>query len=169
MKNKFPDYTSPISVICFTILIFTASCNKRNQSASESENICVTRLSPKVGDYAVSGAGLDSIYALFNANNLSTANLQFQSWGTDTEVNVDQGAYNGYQEQVLATQFFNGLPVFADEESFAFNDGKFQPVGIYDGYNGPVPNADTIGHQGAARLLPAYNSYSSNRQSIILV
>ncbi|HEX9513059.1 MAG TPA: hypothetical protein VF939_21365 [Puia sp.] len=89
---------------------------------------------------------------MFSANHLSTANLQFQIWQTDTEININPGAYNGYQEQALAIQFFNGLPVFANREFFTFNAGKFQPGGLYDGYTGPAPTADTIGHQTLAGL-----------------
>src|ERR1700733_6223406 len=87
-----------------TTTLFLASCHKHN-AASESGTSCVTRLSPAVTDFKVSGADLDSIYALFNANNLSTANLQFTAWFTFMTSNILPGAYNGYQEQVQAIQF----------------------------------------------------------------
>jgi hypothetical protein len=148
MQNKFAGY------FIFTTIFFIASCAKHNQS-SGNENICVTRISPKVGDYNVSGASLDSINALFTANNLSTANLQFQSFGTDTTINVNPGAYNGYQEQIAAVQFFNGLPVFDDNAYFTFNAGIFQPSFLV-GYTGPSPNADTTSHQNFANLRNAF-------------
>lgn len=148
MKGKLFNY--------IIIFILTASCNKHNQSTSENETACITRLSPKVSDYGISGAKLDSVYALFSANNLSTANLEFESWGSGTVVNVNPGAYSGYQEQVLAIQFFNGLPVFASEVFFIFNAGRFQPGGIYDGYTGPAPSSDTSGHQTFPGLKKAF-------------
>ncbi len=156
MKNKPFDLTGFFQLTCFIIIIFSASCTKDNQSASENQSICVTRLSPQPSDYKVVGASLDSIYALFRANNLSTANLQFLSWSTDTTTNIYPTAYSGYQEQVLAIQFINGLPVFADDEFFTFDAGKFQPGGIYDGYTGPAPSADSTGHQTFPDLRKAF-------------
>jgi hypothetical protein len=137
--------------------LFLASCHKHN--GAETETSCVTRLSPNVADFKVSGNALDSIYALFSANHLSTANLQFTAWLMDTEVNVLPGAYSGYQEQVQANQFINGLPLFADLKSFTFNAGILPSPGnppgynpIVGGYAGPAPSADTTGHQTFAAL-----------------
>jgi hypothetical protein len=149
MQNKFARYISLLIIV-----IFIASCSKHNQS-SANENICVARIVPKVSDYNVSGTNLDSINALFAANNLSTANLQFQSFGTDTTVNIYPTAYSGYQEQIAAVQFFNGLPVFADNAYFTFNAGVFQPS-LLVGYTGPSPNADTTSHQSFANLRNAF-------------
>jgi hypothetical protein len=159
MEKKHIDNIYFSLIACFIIAIAIASCNKHDQSSGENGYNCITRLSPKVSDYGVSGADLDSIYALFSANNLSTADLQFQTWQTDTVMNVDPGAYNGYQEQVNANQFFNGLPVFADGKFFIFNAGKFQPGGIYDGYTGPAPTGDTIGHQALPALREDFLSH----------
>jgi hypothetical protein len=156
MQNKFSGYGWFLTVACFIIVVAAVSCSKHNQSADETGNICVTRTSPMVSDYLVSGANLDSIFALFSANNLSIANLQFNSWLTDTTTNIYPTAYSGYQEQVLATQFFNGLPVFAEDEFFTFNAGKFQPGGMYDGYTGSAPSADTTGHQTLPDLRNAF-------------
>ena len=154
MKNKLSSYISLL------IIIFIAACSKHNDSSSSNENICVTRVIPKVNDYNVSGGNLDSIKALFAANNLSTANLQFQNFGTDTTVNVNPGAYNGYQEQISAIQFFNGLPVFFDNEYFTFNAGVFQPS-LLVGYTGAAPNADTTSHQNYASLRNAFLAHVS--------
>lgn len=161
MLNKFAGHIWLLPFACFIIIVVTVSCSKHNQSGYENENICVTRTYPKVSDYFVSGAYLDSIFALFSANNLSTANLQFNSWSTDTTTNIYPTAYSGYQEQVLAIQFFNGLPVFAEDEFFTFNAGKFQPGGMFDGYTGPAPSADTIGHQTFLNLRNAFLAHVS--------
>ena len=142
-------------------LILAASCNKHDASVGENGKICVTRLAPKATDYKVSGANLDSIYAIFSANNLSINNLQFWYWMTDTTVNVNPGAYSGYQEQVQAIQFFNGLPVLGDMKFFSFNAGWYQPAGVNDGYSGPVPGGDTIGHQSMPGLRNAFLDHVS--------
>ncbi|MDP4151148.1 MAG: hypothetical protein Q8943_17205 [Bacteroidota bacterium] len=141
-------------LVAFSIL--AASCSKRTPSSSEDQGICVSRIFPQVSDHAVSGANLDSIYRLFALNNLSTADLQFQSWQTYTTNNVNAGAYSGYQEQVQAVQFFNGLPVFNETEYFTFDAGSYQPGGMNDGYTGPVPAADTTGHQTPGGLRAAF-------------
>ena len=112
----------------------------------------MSRLYPKATDYKVSGPGLDSILALFQANNLSVANLQFLNWETDTTTNINPLAYSGYQEQVLAIQYFNGLSVFGSPTFFTFNAGIYQPAGNIDGYTGPAPNPDTTGHRTPAAL-----------------
>ncbi len=156
MKNRLFDHTGFFRLGCFIIIIFSASCRKNSQSPSGNESICVTRLSPQAADSKVTGANLDSIFALFAANNLSTANLQFLYWSTDTTTNIYPTQYSGYQEQVLAIQFFNGLPVFADDEFFTFDAGKFQPGGIYDGYTGPAPTSDTSAQQTFPDLRKAF-------------
>jgi hypothetical protein len=98
-----------------------------------------------VTDYQVSGADLDSIYTLFKANNLSTVNLQF-----------DYFVYAGPGEQVIATQFINGLPAWVGGYSITFEGGKYQPGGINDGYTGPAPNTDTTTHQTFSDLRHAF-------------
>jgi hypothetical protein len=139
--------------------LLTVSCHKH--SSAGDDNICVTRLDPQVSDYNVSGANLDSIYNLFKVNHLSTANLQFQYWITYTEVNVDPGAYNGYEEQIQAIQFFNGLPVFADMDIFIFYNGNYQTIGTVGGYSGAAPDTDTTTHQTLAGLRAAFLAHLS--------
>jgi hypothetical protein len=166
MKNEslvakaFLGFTGLMIIFTATVVLM-ASCNKQNQSPEAAQSICVTRAIPKVSDYKVTGNDLDSIFALFSANNLSTANLQFFSWLTDTTTNIYPTQYSGYQEQVLATRFINGLPVFADDEFFTFNAGKFQPGGVYDGYTGPAPSGDTTGNQNIVYLREAFLAHVS--------
>jgi hypothetical protein len=138
------------------ILILVAACSKRNPSTPGDQSTCVTRTFPQATDYRVSGLALDSISRIFALNNLSTANLQFLSWATDTTINVNPGAYSGYQEQVQAIPFFNGLPVFSETASFTFDAGIYQPGGVYDGYTGPPPGADTSGHRSLNELREAF-------------
>ncbi len=145
MQNNLSIYKSFLPGACLAIAVFAVSCSKHAQFISG--NNCITRVVPRVTDYNVSGPALDSIFALFQSNNLSTANLQFQSWSPDTIISP---AYSGVQEQVMAFQFFNGLPVFQEDDFFIFNAGKYQPGTVY-GYYGPTPNADTTGRL----LLPA--------------
>jgi hypothetical protein len=155
-----------------TTTFFLASCHK-HLPAADSGTGCVTRLSPAVTDLKISGADLDSIYALFNANNLSTANLQFTAWLTFTTSNVLPGAYNGYQEQVQAIQFINGLPLFGETESFTFNAGVLPPPGNPPGYNpiggaytGAAPSGDTAGHQSLSALRSAFLAHLSQSYMI---
>src|SRR5579863_3303514 len=152
-----------VGILTATFLL--AACHKH---LAESGPGCVTRLSPTVTDFKVSGADLDSIYALFNANNLPTANLQFTAWLTFTTSNIYPGAYNGYQEQVQAIQFINGLPVFGETESVTFNAGILPPPGNPPGYNpiagaytGAAPSGDTAGHQGLSALRSAFLAHVS--------
>ena len=156
MKNRHFDHLIFFQLLCLIVIIFSASCRKGNSSASENESICVSRLSPQASDYTVSGADLDSIYALFRANNLSTSNLQFLIWQTDTTTNIYINQYSGYQEQVTGTPFFNGLPLFGENEAFIFDAGKLPPGGILGGYQGPAPSVDTSGHQPFSALRKAF-------------
>ncbi len=150
-------------LISLLIIIFIASCTKHNQSSDGS--ICITRITPKVSDYKVAGANLDSIKTLFAANNLSTSNLQFQSFGTDTVINILPGNYSGYQEQISATQFFNGLPVFSGDAYFIFDAGIFQTSESYF-YNGVLPDADTTSHQSYINLRNAFLAHVSESSTI---
>lgn len=93
-------------------------------------------------DYGVSGLNLDSIHVLFGANHLSTTNLQFQSWSAFTTSGT---MYSGLEEQVSATQFFNGLPVFQEDKYFIFYAGQYQPGEMYGGFTGFAPGTDTSG------------------------
>jgi len=137
-------------VAYFIPVVFAVSCSKNIPAGSGNQNVCVTRLAPKVGEVGVSGAELDAIYALFNANNLPIANLQFLS--------LQSVPYSGYQEQVTAVQYFHGLPVFGNE-IFLFNGGQLAPGGILGGYTGPPPSADTAGHQNFSGLRRAFLSH----------
>jgi len=121
-------------VAYFIPVVFAVSCSKNIPAGSGNQNVCVTRLAPKVGEVGVSGAELDAIYALFNANNLPIANLQFLS--------LQSVPYSGYQEQVTAVQYFHGLPVFGNE-IFLFNGGQLAPGGIMVIPVGP-PSGETV-------------------------
>jgi hypothetical protein len=155
MSAGLSPYSRILPVVCLVALfVGTASCHKN----STYDSHCITRIVPKVTDYGVAGAALDSIYALFASNNLSTANLQFRYWLTDT---TSSPTYSGRQEQVQATQFFYGLPVFAEDKFFTFNAGTYQPGGIYDGYSGAAPGADTSGNQALPDLRSAFLAHVS--------
>jgi hypothetical protein len=160
MKKALASYMNLITGIIFVLLItFSIGCQKHDNELRGSNTGCITRIVPKVGDYKVSGSQLDSIYALFSSNNLSVANLQFQYWSTDITINLP--AYSGYQEQVTAVQFLNGLPVFSDNKFFTFNAGQYQPGGVYDGYTGPAPGADTTSRQTLTNLHYAFFTHLS--------
>jgi hypothetical protein len=109
----------------------------------------------------VSGADLDSILALFQANNLSIANLQFLSYSTFYSSGIAPGypgspGYVGPAVQVTATQFFNGLPAWVGGYSITFNGGIFTSGGKNDGYTGPAPNDDLTTHQTLSALRQAF-------------
>ena len=159
MKKKADSYIHFIGTIIFiTVITIVTGCKKQNNEQDSNAN-CITRKVPKSSDYSVSGADLDSVYTLFSANNLSIANLQFLYLTTDITVNPT--GYSGYQEQVTAIEFFNGLPVFADNKFFTFNAGKYQSDGIYDGYTGPAPDNDTTSHQSLSNLRNAFFAHLS--------
>ncbi len=167
MKNRFIEHTIFFPLACFSMIIFSGSCSKSNSSGSENESVCVTRISPKAGDNLVSPAELDSIYRLFNANNLSTANLKFVFWQIDTPINIypnqNQNWYD--QEWVAAVQFFNGLPVLGFDESFLFYSGKLASNGISNGFTGPAPSSDTTTHQSFTNLRTAFLAHVSESYS----
>jgi hypothetical protein len=160
MKNTIGNKIRLITAIIFAAVItFTTGCQKQNNESLASNTGCITRLMPDVADYNVSGAQLDSIYAIFSANNLSVTNLQFKYWTTGTTINPS--GYSGYQEQVTAVQFLNGLPVFADDKFFDFNAGVYQPAGVYDGYTGPAPGANISSRQTLSNLHDAFFAHLS--------
>jgi hypothetical protein len=144
VKIKLPSYWILLQVLWLVgLAISIPSCSKSSQTITDST--CVTRVVPKATDYQVSAADLESILALFKANHLSTANLQFLSYST-----------YGLAAQVWATPFYNGLPAWVGGEFFTFDAGKYQPGGTYDGYTGPAPNTDTTTHQTLSNLRQAF-------------
>ena len=159
MPNRVAVYRWFLPVVCFGFIFFSLSCTKHSANETDNGNICVNRVSPSATDYKISGADLDSVLALFGANNLSTANLQFLYWSTDTTTNIFPNQYSGYQEQVTATPYFNGLPVFSDNVFFTFDAGIYQPGGIYDGYT--APSSDSTGHQSMPALRNAFLAHVS--------
>ena len=149
------------STLLILIIIFFFSCSKKSGPAStEYGNGCITRFVPNVNDYKISGADLDSVNALFAANNLSKNNLEFISFGVDTVVNILPGAYNGYQEQVTAIQFLNGLPLLINGESFIFNAGIYQG-NLNTGFTGSLQDNDSSGHQTLPNLRNAFLAHVS--------
>jgi hypothetical protein len=141
------------------IMLSAVACNKHD-SSTVNNNVCGNRLTPKATDHAVAGADLDSIRALFSANNLSIDNLQFQYWDTAWTLNTIPGQFNGHEEQVVATQYFNGLPVFGESVYFTFYDGVYQPDQSSK-YTGPAPVGDTTGHRTLAELRKIFLSHIS--------
>jgi hypothetical protein len=167
MKNRFIHHAIFFPLAFFSMIIFSGSCSKNNSSDSENESVCVNRIYPKAGDNLVSSADLDSIFRLFNANNLSTANLQYVIWQVDTPINIYPNQNQNWYEKewVAAVQFINGFPVFDIDESFIFNSGKLAPNGVSNGFTGPVPSTDTSTHQTYANLRTAFLAHVSESYS----
>ena len=141
-----PSFGSRLSALSFGVIIMvTSSCHKENHAV---ENECINRIVPRISDYKVSGADLDSVNALFNRNRLSVTNLQFQ---TLSLANIGSPDYSGPEQQVLAFQFFNGLPLFDTDDFFTFYNGIYQPA-LNTGYAGSAPGGDTSGHQALTDL-----------------
>jgi len=142
--------------LLFVLMIFGASCAKKGPSQG-SDSGCITRVIPILTDSFLSQYELDSINTLFRQNNLSTANLQFYSF---KGYMVHDSMYDGIQEQIIATQFYYGLPLFsvAGDKMFLFNNGQLQPSPphYWDGYDGPAPDMDTSGHQALSVLSSAF-------------
>ena len=142
----------PVSLL----IIFGTSCSK-NATSHGSDTGCITRVIPMLTDTLLSLDELDSIDMLFRQNNLSTANLQFYSF---KGYMVHDSAYNGIQEQIIATQFYHDLPLFsvAGDKMFLFNNGQLQPPlpHYWNGYDGPAPDMDTSAHQALSVLRSAF-------------
>jgi hypothetical protein len=160
MKIKQLSFWSLLQVLLLAgLAISVPSCSKSSQTLTDST--CVTRVIPKATDYQLPEADLQSIYTLFKSNNLSTANLQFQSYSTYYSTGIAAGypgapGYIGPAEQVGATPFFNGLPAWVGGEYFTFNAGIYQPGGKYDGYTGPLPNSNITTRQTFSDLRQAF-------------
>jgi hypothetical protein len=154
VKIKLPSYWILLQVLWLAgLAISIPSCSKSSQTISDST--CISRVVPKATDYQVSAADLQSIFALFKANHLSTANLQFMSYTTYSDA-----------AQVWATPFFNGLPAWVGGEFFTFNAGIYQPGGVYDGYTGPVPNSNISTHQTLSNLRVAFLAHVSKSGTV---
>ena len=143
-------------LLLFVLMIFGASCAKYGTSQG-SDPGCITRVIPMLTDSLLSQGELDSINLLFRQNSLSTANLQFYFFG---DYMVHDSTYDGIQVQIVATQFYYGLPLFSigGDKMFLFNNGQLQPSPphYWDGYDGPAPDADTSGHQALSVLRSAF-------------
>jgi hypothetical protein len=98
---------------------------------------------PKATDPLLSPAILDSINTLFQANHLSTDNLQFLYWSYE----VLNGA--GNVRVVLANAFLNGLPFFDVESGYAFLHDTL--INHWE-YPYALANNDTTSHQSLATL-----------------
>ena len=142
-------------MLLLATLFIVPSCHKHS---SPPDNGCITRIIPKVTDYQVSGPQLDSIFAFFRSNNLSTANLQFDSWGSDSIVSP---SYSGWQEQVSATPFYNYLPTFTQDAYFFFHAGIYQASISQDGFAGQPPVTDSAAHQTLAGLRSAFLKHAN--------
>jgi hypothetical protein len=143
------------SICLMALFICGFSCKKHNETASI---VCINRVMPAVNNFGVSGAALDSINQLFSANNLSTANLQFHSITTSAVVSP---SFSGVQEQVLTTQYFNGLPVFQDDRFFIFNAGVYQSNYYSGGFTGTPPGPDTAARLSMTDLRTAFLNHVS--------
>jgi len=124
------------------------SCNKHHDTPTAD---CITRIDASQ-TATVSAAQMDSINRLFSSNGLSTTGLQFYSFFS---ASIVEPGFFGTQEQVAANVFYNGLPVFADDQYFIFNAGQYQPNGTAS-YTGPVPPPDTTSRQTLEDLRTAW-------------
>jgi len=137
------------------MLIMAVSCSKHHPS--NPGNGCITRKVPLVTDTLVSQVTLDSINALFRANNLSAVGLQFNEMEIDTITNA---ADTEILKIVWGIQFFHSLPTFQDYEEFQFKGGIYQPfqpaINVNNGYTGPAPDPDTVAHETLPALQEAF-------------
>jgi hypothetical protein len=170
VKIKLPSYWILLQVLGLAgLAISIPSCSKSSQTITDST--CITRVVTKATDYQVSAADLQSILALFKANQLSTANLQFLSYSTYYDRGIALGypgspGYIGPAALVWATPFFNGLPAWVGGEFFTFDAGKYQPGGTYDGYTGPIPTAYITNHQTLSNLRVAFLAHVSESGTV---
>jgi hypothetical protein len=158
-----------LNLLAFTLLIELASCSRNNDNAQAN---CISRSAPLASTPIARQTLIDSAYSLFNRNGLSPANLQPVLLFNETlSVRNTNGVdYSGPVVQVISNQFVNGLPIFNTSASYIFDTaGKVIPYGT-NGYEGPLPGADTAGHQALKTLrddfLSTYN-YSNPRSGPI--
>ena len=126
------------------------SCSKHHDTPTAAAD-CITRIEPSQAS-TVSATQLDSIDVLFSRNGLSTAGLQFYSFYVDT---IELSGYSGIQQQVGATIFYNGFPLFEYSATFIFKTGIYSPA---DGvtWPGATPGPDTTAHQTLEDLRAIY-------------
>ena len=144
MKNGLKLRWCLAGVLFFSYI----SCSKHHDTPAAD---CITRTDASRAS-TVSATQLDSIDALFSRNGLSTAGLQFYSLFVDTIV---EPGYSGIEQQVSATIFYNGLPLFEGYASFVFKAGIYSPA---DGvtWQGATPGPDTTFHQTPEDLRAIY-------------
>jgi hypothetical protein len=121
------------------------SCKKNDTGKDQVD--CIDRYIPKTTDSIVSKSDMDSITLLFALNNLSTQNLEFLQWTSDSVNSPGQT-----NEQTISIQYENGLPVFQSNKVYFFKNGIYESysnhpeLSGYEGYTGPAPDPDSSGH-----------------------
>jgi hypothetical protein len=128
--------------ICLTFML---SCKKSESGSNSPAADCISEGSVTEESLAppLSQAQLDVINALFQQNNLSTANQQF--FYVDSNYFTPSGyAYNVDQVMILSYRWYNNLPVFRWNDNYTFYNGVLQPSIIY---TGPAPGPNTTFRQ----------------------
>ncbi|HVU95974.1 MAG TPA: hypothetical protein VHE34_12155 [Puia sp.] len=114
---------------------FLAACK---QSVHDSG--CITRYDgPPYYTVPLRAGQLDTIHALFGANGLSTANLNFTNYISDTAKDTSGIPY--LSQGIYATLNVNGLPVFNTNLNWYFRDGILQPNNYNPQFD--YPGSDT--------------------------
>src|SRR5580698_2997614 len=126
--------TAALLPICLTFML---SCRKSESGSNSPAADCISEGSVTEGSLAppLSQTQLDVINALFQQNNLSTANQQF--FYVDSNYFTPSG-YTSIVDQVeiLSYRWYNNLPVFNWNDNYTFYNGVLQPSIIY---TGPAP------------------------------
>ncbi len=130
--------TAALLPICLTFML---SCKKSESGSNSPAADCISEGSVTEGSLAppLTQAQLDVIDALFQQNNLSTANQQF--FYVDSNYFTPSGyTYNVDQVMILSYRWYNNLPVFRWNDNYTFYNGVLQPSIIYTG-PAPGPNS----------------------------
>jgi hypothetical protein len=109
------------AALILTAFAFLAACQR-----SVHDSGCITRyIGPPYYSTPLKAGQLDTINALFTANGLSTANLDFTGYYSST-IKDSTGTPNFWQG-AYASLKINGLPVFSSSFGWSFKNGILQP------------------------------------------
>jgi hypothetical protein len=139
--------TAALLPICLTFML---SCKKSESGSNSPAADCISEGTVSAQSLAppLTQAQLDVIDALFQQNNLSTANQQFfyvDGNYIDTNQYLPPGGNADVdQVMILSYRWYNNLPVFRWNDNYTFYNGVLQPSLIY---TGPAPGPNTTFRQ----------------------
>jgi len=125
------------AALILTAVAFLTACQR-----SVHDSGCITRYAgPPYYTTSLKAGQLDTINALFSANGLSTANLIFMAYYSDTTKDSTGTPY--FIQGAYASVTVNGLPVFFSSFAWYFRNGILQPANYGPRYDYPGNDTTT--------------------------